>query len=196
MAIDKNTGIVVLSYFFTLFYTCAYSSFSLCTRFFFSSVKYAYSVVCFFSIIRSCIKNKNRPFINICTFLFIKICSSSQAFIYSNINECKSQNEIYSPSRGEDYIHQHELSTLTFFLTYRQPWPSCIVYLYSIHRAICRPSDHSVVRPRAEIRTRDGRIQWHRTSQTLPTYMFWTVLQETSSTALFIKKCTHTVKDN
>ena len=36
--------------------------------------------------------------------------------------------------------------------------PSFISYLYSIHRVICRPSDHSMVRPRAEIRTRDGRI--------------------------------------
>ena len=36
--------------------------------------------------------------------------------------------------------------------------PSFISYLYSIHRVICRPSDHSVVRPRAEIQTRDGRI--------------------------------------
>ena len=33
-----------------------------------------------------------------------------------------------------------------------------LIYLYSIHRAICRPSDHSVVRPQVEIRTRDGRI--------------------------------------
>ena len=33
-----------------------------------------------------------------------------------------------------------------------------LIYLYSIHRAICRPSDHSVRRPRAEIRNRDGRI--------------------------------------
>ena len=33
-----------------------------------------------------------------------------------------------------------------------------VIFLYSIHRAICRPSDHSVVRPQAEIRTRDGRI--------------------------------------
>ena len=33
-----------------------------------------------------------------------------------------------------------------------------LLYVYSIHRAICRPSDHSVVRPQAENRTRDGRI--------------------------------------
>ena len=33
-----------------------------------------------------------------------------------------------------------------------------IIYLYSILRAICRPSDHSVVRPQADIRTQDGRL--------------------------------------
>ena len=43
-----------------------------------------------------------------------------------------------------------------FFLTYSQSGPSFIIYLFSIHKAICRPSDHSVVRPRTEIRTRDG----------------------------------------
>ena len=43
---------------------------------------------------------------------------------------------------------------LFFFLTYSPPGP----ILYSIHRAICRPSDHSVGRPRAEIRSRDRQI--------------------------------------
>ena len=45
-----------------------------------------------------------------------------------------------------------------FFFTYSQSGPISLIYLYSIHRAICRPSGHSVVRPRAEIRTRDGQI--------------------------------------
>ena len=33
-----------------------------------------------------------------------------------------------------------------------------LIYLYSIHRAICRPKDRPVRRPRSEIRTRNGRI--------------------------------------
>ena len=32
------------------------------------------------------------------------------------------------------------------------------LYLYNIHSAICRPSDHPVGRPRAEILTRDGQF--------------------------------------
>ena len=35
---------------------------------------------------------------------------------------------------------------------------SSLQFLYSIHRAFCRPSDHSVVRHQAEIQTRDGWI--------------------------------------
>ena len=31
-----------------------------------------------------------------------------------------------------------------------------LIYLYSIHREICRSSDHSVVRSRAEIQPRTG----------------------------------------
>ena len=51
----------------------------------------------------------------------------------------------------------HVHTVILFFFTYSQPGPSAVVYLYSIHRAVCL-SDHSVARPRAEIRTRDGRI--------------------------------------
>ena len=32
------------------------------------------------------------------------------------------------------------------------------LYLYNIHSAICRPSDHPVGRPRAKILTRDGQF--------------------------------------
>ena len=45
----------------------------------------------------------------------------------------------------------------SFFLTYLG---LVLIYLYSIHRVICRPSDHSVGRSRDEIRTWDGRILW------------------------------------
>ena len=37
-----------------------------------------------------------------------------------------------------------------FFFTYSQPKPSFVTNLYSIHRAICRPSDHSHPGPRFE----------------------------------------------
>ena len=45
-----------------------------------------------------------------------------------------------------------------FFLLTANMGLVLLIYLYSFHRAICRLSDHSVVRSRAEIRTRDGRI--------------------------------------
>ena len=47
---------------------------------------------------------------------------------------------------------------LVTFFNFSQPGPISVIYLYSIHRAICRgPSDHSVVRTRDEIWTLDGR---------------------------------------
>ena len=46
-----------------------------------------------------------------------------------------------------------------FKLTFNLGLVILLIYLYSIHRVICRPLDHSVERPR-EIRTRDRQIQW------------------------------------
>ena len=56
-----------------------------------------------------------------------------------------------------------------YFFTYSQPGPkvSLLIYLNSIHRAICRPSDQSVDRPRVKIRTRDGRDTNHQTTTLL-----------------------------
>ena len=52
-----------------------------------------------------------------------------------------------------------------FILAYSQPGPNVFLYLictvFTINRAIRRPSDRSVKRPWAEIRTREGRIQQH-----------------------------------
>ena len=46
----------------------------------------------------------------------------------------------------------------TVLWTYLQATAYFILYMYSIHRAICRPSDRPVEKPLAEIRTLNGRI--------------------------------------
>ena len=66
----------------------------------------------------------------------------------------------YSYTVASMYLYHLHIALVPpfFFLLTANLGLVLVIYLYSIHRAICRPSDHSVVRPRAEIRTRDGRI--------------------------------------
>ena len=73
-------------------------------------------------------------------------------FTNRNVNNVDPFHETKKVCRAE-----RQCDSIFFTFNYSQPGPS-LIYLYSIHRAICRHSDHSVGRPRAEIRTRDGRI--------------------------------------
>ena len=41
-------------------------------------------------------------------------------------------------------LFENKMCYTLFFETYSQPKPSFIIYLYSIHRAICRPLDHAL----------------------------------------------------
>ena len=60
---------------------------------------------------------------------------------------------------------------LQLFLSFLQPTEVFITLVIQDYSAICRPSDHTVGSPRAEIRTRDGRSRGKDTIATRPPHL-------------------------
>ena len=56
------------------------------------------------------------------------------------------------------YIFRKQYNLIFSFLLTANMCLALLIYLYSIHRVICRPSPLCAERPRPEIQTREGRI--------------------------------------